>query len=116
MLNVYGIKNCDVCRNALRWLQISNIEFTFLDLRKDGIERSTLERWINHVGWEGLINRRGTTWRQLSQSRKANLSELKTIKLVQKFPTLLRRPLFESKGVLIQGFKQSQKAELLRWF
>ena len=65
MITIYGIKNCDTCRKALKWLQAEGIEHRYHDFRADGLEAADVTRWVSAVGWETLLNRRGTTWRKL---------------------------------------------------
>ena len=64
---LYGISNCDTVRKARRWLDAHHVAYSFHDVRKDGLERKTLHGWIAELGWENLLNRRGTTWRSLPQ-------------------------------------------------
>ena len=64
MITVYGIKNCDTCRKARKWLEAEGLEHRFHDIRADGLEPAMLEDWITELGWEVLLNRRGTTWRK----------------------------------------------------
>ena len=65
MVILYGIKNCDTVRKARRWLADHHVDYRFHDLRSDGLSDELLDAWIEDLGWESLINRRGTTWRQL---------------------------------------------------
>ena len=74
MITVYGIKNCDTCRKALKWLDAENIEHEFHDFRADGLGEKTLSAWIKGVGWETLLNRRGTTWRKLPEVDRDTLT------------------------------------------
>jgi len=63
MTTLYGIRNCDTIRKARRWLDENGVEYTFHDVRADGLDRKTLSSWEQQLGWEQLLNRRGTTWR-----------------------------------------------------
>ena len=65
MTTLYGIKNCDTIRKARRWLKENGVDYTFHDVREDGISESLLNAWMKTLDWELLLNRRGTTWRQL---------------------------------------------------
>ena len=67
-ITVYGIKNCDTMKKALKWLDEQGLEYHFHDYKKDGVPEAQLRRWIDALGWETVINRRGTTWRKLDQS------------------------------------------------
>jgi len=63
MTLIYGIKNCDTMKKAILWLNQNSIDFNFHDYRKDGLEKELLSQWITELGWEKIINKRGTTWR-----------------------------------------------------
>ncbi len=71
-LSVFGIKQCDTVRKALRWLETQSIEHQFHDLRVDGFDRSMLKMWLQTTDLNQLINRRSTSWRNLSDSDKQN--------------------------------------------
>ena len=64
MYIVYGIPNCDTVKKALLWMQKNKIPFTFYDYKKEGVSIPKLKLWSKQVGWENLINKKGTTWRQ----------------------------------------------------
>lgn len=63
MVTLYGIKNCDTIKKARRWLEANNIDYRFHDYRVDGLDSELLNGFINELGWEALLNTRGTTWR-----------------------------------------------------
>jgi arsenate reductase len=79
MTTLYGIKNCDTIRKARRWLTNNEIEYRFHDVRSDGITRSDLQQWIKTLDWEKLLNRRGTTWRNLPEAVRNNISKASAI-------------------------------------
>lgn len=68
MITLYGIKNCDTIKKARRWLEHNNIEYRFHDYRADGIDADLMQKFIAELGWEALLNTRGTTWRKLDES------------------------------------------------
>lgn len=74
MITVYGISNCDTCRKALKWLKERDVEHRFVDLRKDGLSTTQVEAWLDAVGLDVLVNKRGTTWRKLDDATKDSLS------------------------------------------
>ena len=78
-ITMYGIKNCDTIKKAQKWLQANEIEFQFHDYRKDGIDLTMLETFATQLGWENLLNKRGTTYRNLSDEQKANIDEQKAL-------------------------------------
>ncbi|STW37481.1 a glutathione-dependent thiol reductase [Klebsiella pneumoniae] len=73
MLTMYGIKNCDTIKKARRWLEAHQIEYRFHDYRADGLERAQLDTFIAELGWQALLNTRGTTWRKLDESLRNSI-------------------------------------------
>ena len=112
MIVVFGLSNCDSCRKALTWLKNQKIEYHFVDYRKNGLEESTLSNWIKDVGWENILNRRSLTWRDLSSEKKGGLTADSAKTLMLEFPTLIKRPVIETGGRVLIGFKEEQKAKL----
>ena len=112
MIKVFGLKNCDTCRNALKWLKDSGFIHEFYDIRDNSIDADAVSRWIFAVGWDALLNTRSTTWRGLPDEKKANVDEDAAMKLMLENPTLIKRPVFEAGDQVIVGFKDFQKAAL----
>ena len=112
MLKVYGLKNCDSCRNAMKWLENSEIESEFYDFRDKGIYRASVVKWIDAVGWENLLNRRSTTWRSLTAEITRSIDGNSVIDLILEKPALIKRPVFEQGDKVLIGFKEKQKKEL----
>lgn len=104
MITIYGIKNCDTCRNALKTLKAQGREHRFHDLRADGLSDAEVTRWLQSAGWEKLLNRRGTTWRKLPEADRDDLNEAKIKGLLLEHPTLIKRPVFEVAGEVVVGF------------
>ena len=73
MIDFYGIPGCDTVKKARTWLDQRGIEYTFHDYKKEGADPSRLRQWVAAKGWEAVLNRRGTTFRQLAESEKADL-------------------------------------------
>jgi Spx/MgsR family transcriptional regulator len=112
VVTVYGIKNCDTCRKALKWLAERKIEHRFHDLRTDGVDGSSLNEWINELGWEKLLNRRSTTWRQLPEAMQQNVTPVSAASLMLAHPTLIKRPVIDLGGRYIIGFGAEQQSTL----
>ncbi len=93
---LYGIPNCDTIRKAKKWLTTAGVDFQFHDLRKDGIDAALLHKWVTQVGWEVLLNKRGTTWRQIPAEQKGSLDEASAITLLLEHPAMIKRPVLES--------------------
>lgn len=107
MIRLYGIKNCDTIKKAKNWLEQHQIDYDFHDYRKDGLEQSLLEQWCDELGWENLLNRRGTTWRKLPDSDKENITQQKAIELMLAQPAMIKRPLLDTEDQRILGFNAS---------
>lgn len=107
-LTVYGIRNCNTVKLALGWLTEKNIEFVFHDYKSKGIGETKLKEWCKQVGWESLVNKRGTTWRQLSPDvQKGIKDQTSAIALMREKTSVIKRPLIESSGqVLALGFDE----------
>ncbi len=112
MITVYGLRNCDTCRKALAWLDQTGQAHEFRDLRADGLPDGAVDRWCTEAGWETLLNRRSTTWRQLAESDKADLTPDKACRLMEANPTLIKRPVFETASSVFVGFSDRVKDAL----
>ena len=112
MITVYGIRNCETCRKALKWLEAGGIEHRFHDFRKDGLTATQVAAWLEDVGAAVLLNKRGTTWRNLSNAEKESLDAGKAEALIVANPTLVKRPVFEGAGTLLVGFGNAQRDAL----
>ncbi|NKB55665.1 MAG: ArsC family reductase [Alphaproteobacteria bacterium] len=109
MITIYGIKNCDTCRKALKWLAAEHVEHRFHDFRADGLDSGTLSTWIKALGWEQLLNRRGTTWRNLPAEDKDAVDEAAAAKLMESNPTLIKRPVIDLGDAFVVGFKNPEQ-------
>lgn len=112
MITIYGIKNCDTCRKALKWLDAEAIAHRFHDFRADGLAPEDVTRWVDAAGWETLLNRRGTTWRKLPDADKDGVDEAKATSLMQANPTLIKRPVFDLGGEIVVGFKDAEQQRI----
>jgi arsenate reductase len=109
---IYGIPNCDTMKKARAWLDGHGIAYEFHDYKKAGIDRQRLETWSKKVGWETLLNRAGTTFRQLPDRDKTGIDADKAIALMLAQPSLIKRPVLDrGDGKLIVGFKSEVYAE-----
>jgi arsenate reductase len=108
---VYGIKNCDTVKKARRWLEANNIDFQFHDFRQDGLDKTTIESWLDSVDWETLLNKRGTTWRKLDAPRKEQLDEAVAVELMLENPTLIKRPVVTTAQGCSVGFNEADFAD-----
>ena len=106
-IQMYGIKNCQTMKKAMTWLESHQIEFSFHDYKKQGIDSETLSDWLNQKEWDEVINKRGTTWRKLSDQDKTNINNEKAIKLMIANPSLIKRPALLVKNKLYLGFDEN---------
>jgi arsenate reductase (glutaredoxin) len=105
-VTIYGIVNCDTMKKARAWLDSHSAAYEFHDYKKVGIDRSRLESWSKKVGWETLLNRAGTTFRNLPDADKQGIDERKAIDLMLAQPSLIKRPVLDlGGGKLLVGFK-----------
>jgi len=108
MIILYGIPNCDTIKKARKWLQDNDIEYRFHNYKSDGVPEKKLKTWVKQVGWETLLNRRGTTWRKLDDAAKANVTEKSAIQLMLDNPSIIKRPVLEIGGKITVGFSDSE--------
>ena len=112
MVTVYGIPNCDTVKKAKKWLTDQGHEFQFHDFRKDGLSASQVKAWAATISMDILVNKRSTTWKQLSDAEKAAFGEQNitepAIELLTAHPTLIKRPVLEAGAEVHVGFKPDQ--------
>jgi arsenate reductase len=108
MLTLYGIKNCDTVKKSRRWLEDHGVEYQFHDFRQDGLDKKQLTSWVENSGWETIVNKRSTTWRNLSDKDKEITTNSQAIKLLLANPTLIKRPITQSKKTLLVGFNEAE--------
>ena len=108
MLTVYGIRSCDTCRKARKYLAENDIEFRFHDVRDDGLDIQMLERWGDRIAWEKLLNRQSLTWRKIPDVDRAGMTRNRAFALILDQPTLLKRPVLESERFLAVGFSEKR--------
>ena len=109
---LFGIPNCDTVRKARKWLDDQGLTHEFVDLRADTPSANKISEWLSAVGSERLINRRSTTFKQLSEGDKAALEGADTVSVLQAQPTLIKRPVLEWKNGVSVGFKAEDYAQL----
>lgn len=112
MTKIYGIKNCDTIKKALKWLTEQQLDYTYIDYRQDGITAEQLAEFAAVCGWQNLLNTRGTTYRQLSPADKDNLDETKALALMLAQPAMIKRPLLWHKEQYHLGFKPEQYQQI----
>lgn len=113
-LIVYGIPNCNTVKKARTWLEEQGLSYTFHDYKKQGVPVDRLNAWIEQVGWEPLVNRQGTTWRQLDDATKAGVVDAASARaLMLDKASVIKRPVIERDGkVLSVGVDDKRMSEL----
>ncbi|MCY4780443.1 ArsC family reductase [Sphingobacterium sp. UT-1RO-CII-1] len=114
MLRVYGIKNCSTVKKALNWLDDNQLEYTFHDFKKEPATQEKLESWEKEVSWELLLNKRGTTWRKLTDEQQSSVKDASSANiLLLENNSMIKRPIIESKKGILVGFDETEyKAKL----
>ncbi|WP_225874256.1 ArsC family reductase [Vibrio algicola] len=114
MITMYGIPNCDTIKKAKKWLEQTGIEFQFHDYRKQGIDQVLVQDFCQRFGWQQVLNKRGTTYRQLTQQQKDDLDESSAISLLIEYPAMIKRPIVISATSGMIGFKAEQYADFFK--
>ncbi|MDG2353958.1 MAG: Spx/MgsR family RNA polymerase-binding regulatory protein [Gammaproteobacteria bacterium] len=109
MIKMYGIKNCDTIKKAQKSLQAQGVDFEFVDFRQNPIDEKTLQSFVDVVGWDKLINKRSTTYRNLTEIEKQNI----TLALTLKNPTLIKRPVLVAGADIRVGFSEKSYSDLI---
>ena len=114
IVKIYGIKACDTMKKAMTWLETHQIDYEFHDYKKVPIDTASLEEWLSQVPWDQLINKRGTTWRKLSDEDKTNIDNAKAINLIHGNNSLIKRPVLRIDDQIHLGFKADMYNELFK--
>ncbi|QIX96851.1 ArsC family reductase [Cedecea sp. FDAARGOS_727] len=115
MITLYGIKNCDTIKKARRFLEANGVDYQFHDYRVDGLDAPLLESFIAELGWEPLLNSRGTTWRKLDEARRASINDAKSAAaLMLEMPAIIKRPLLCAPGKpMLLGFTETNYQQFI---
>ncbi len=112
MVTVYGIKNCDTIKKARKWLEARGVDYRFHDFRADGLDEKQLRSWVAELGWETLLNTRGTTWRRLADNVRTNVDAQKAVALMLEHPAIIKRPILDLGDRRYVGFKDADYAAM----
>jgi len=115
MIIIYGIKNCDTVKKARKWLEETDIAHRFHDFRKDGLDAAMVARFEAALGYEALLNTRGTTWRKLEDADKADMNADKARALMAAHDAIIKRPVWEKAGDYRLGFAAKDQDALKAW-
>ncbi|WP_243140651.1 Spx/MgsR family RNA polymerase-binding regulatory protein [Pelistega ratti] len=114
MISIFGLKNCSTCVKAQQWLSTHGLSFTFYDVRQTALSAEQLRQWAEQLGWDRLLNKRSQTWRGLSDEQKSLTDTQDLIKLVQSYPSLMKRPLLVYQQTILLGFNEIEYTQLLK--
>lgn len=104
MITVFGIPNCSTVKKARTWLEEHGVPYHFHDYKKDGLDPALLKTWASALGWQALLNTRGTTWRGLPEAEREGVDEARALALMAARPSLVRRPLIDMNPGYLLGF------------
>jgi len=102
---IYGIRNCDTMKKTFAWFEANGVAYSFHDYRKSRVSPELLAHWCDKLGWQALVNTRGTTWRKLDPSERAMAEAAEAVALMAAHPSLIRRPVIATAaGEILTGF------------
>lgn len=113
-LTVYGLSQCDTVRRARQWLDAQGLEYRLVDFKKTPPSAAQIAAWADGVGWDILLNRRGTTWRKLDPATQSGVVDAASaVALLAQYPSAIKRPVVEGGKALLVGFDPAQWREAL---
>ena len=115
MITIYGIKNCDTVKKARKWLEAEGLEHVFHDFRADGLDAGMMARFVDALGYEALLNTRGTTWRKLGDDAKVDMDAAKASRLMLSHEALIKRPVWQKGDEYRLGFAAKDMDALESW-
>lgn len=104
VIAIYGIKNCDTMKKAFVWLDEQGVDFIFHDYKKQGVDEVVLRVAIAQHGWESVLNKRGTTWRKLSEEVKNEMDSDLAVETALENPSIIKRPVLVRGDDILLGF------------
>lgn len=112
-ITLFGIASCDTCRKARRWLENNELEYSYHDIRLDGVPVTALREWVRRAGWETVLNRRSATWRRIPEVDRNVTGANDAIELMRDYPPIIKRPVLSAGKVLLVGFDEDEYAKAL---
>lgn len=113
MVALYGIPNCDTMKKARAWLDAHGVDYRFHDYKREGVDETRLRAWVEELGWETLVNRRGTTWRKLPEDVREGMDAEAAIRVMLETPSIIRRPVLDTGEARHTGFSETDYERLL---
>jgi len=103
MIEIFGLKNCDTCKKAMKALPEAQLR----DVRVDGVPDAVMTQAFEQFG-EKLLNTRSTTWRGLDGAARQE----PPLSLIAAHPALMKRPLFKAGDTLFLGWSAQVEADV----
>lgn len=110
---LYGIPNCDTVKKARKFLENENLDYQFNDFRKDGLKLTTIQSWLEQQPIDVIVNKRSTSWKQLTDQQKTKLMDGEQLQLLIEMPTLIKRPVLEVDEKVLFGFNKTEYEKLI---
>lgn len=104
MIKIYGIKNCDSIKKTLSWFDANTVAYEFIDYKKTPVDDAVIKRAMDQHGWDQVINRKGQTWRTLTEEAKKDMNREDAELLAHSKPSVIKRPLIDTGADIILGF------------
>jgi len=114
MITLYGIPNCDTMKKTRKWLAGHDVDYDFHDYKKKGVNATQLQQWIDAVGWEVLLNRRGMMWRKLSEEVRTSIDEKSAVQIMLETPSIIKRPVLVNNNEVLVGFNETEYSTLIQ--
>ena len=110
MLKVFGIKNCNSMKKTFDLLNELQLPYEFHDYKKLSIDAPTVETWINTLGAEVVLNKKGTTWRKLSADEQAQAmaSHAQLVEALTTHTSMIKRPIIQTQNGYVVGFDEDK--------
>ena len=101
-------------KKAMKWLDDNGVAYHFHDYKKEGVPEQRLRQWLEALGWETVINNRGTTWRKLDDVVKESMNTEKSVNLAMENSSVIKRPILQSNDFILAGFKADEWENTLK--
>jgi Spx/MgsR family transcriptional regulator len=102
---LYGFKSCDTVKKAGRWLDEHGVEHRYFDYRVEKLDPGIVDDWFGRAGWEAVLNRNSTTFKELPEAEKAGIDETKARAMILAETNLIKRPVLDTGNTLLFGFR-----------
>ena len=110
---MFGIPNCDTVRKARKFFDANGVNYDFHDFKKQGLDLATIEHWLSQQNLDVLVNKRSTSWKQLTDEQKSALTSGEDLSVLTEIPTLIKRPVLQTENGLMIGFKEADYQSLV---